>query len=434
MKNIHKYFIFGLLTPLLWMGCQEEVFKQIDQSYVHNVSMPIVLTSFAPMEGSEAAEISIDGDNFSTDISKIQVLVNGVEVPILGANKKRIIVKIPQGTGTGKIRIKIGNQEIESKDSFIYALKRTVSTYALSGNGATFNFFVNAGMDIDSKGNLYVADVFNNCIRKISASGEISTYAGISGQEGNVNGSTQVALFNHPTDIAFDADDNMYVADTWNWAIRKVSTAGEVSTVKAWVVPFPQGITFNRSNSSLYIVSALPAASQGKMFELKADGQFVERSVDVPIVSGGICLDKNNQLIIADNGKSVIYRINPTTWTKEIIAGSENQKGWQDGVGEQARFNHPWGVAVDKDNNIYVAGSGHLFDNPDIATNASNIRMIESGTNKVSTIAGGGTMGFFDGLGGEAKFAVPTDLVVDASGVIYVLDKGNLRIRKIITE
>jgi|GEM_PF-1006038 len=415
-------------------SCKKQTFRQVDDRYVHNSTLPVSLERFAPLEGSEATEVMLYGDNFSSDVQDIRVTVNGKETAVLGANRKRILVKIPQGAGTGKLTLTIGGKTVNSNAEFIYTLKRTVTTIAGSSPSAPFDFKVNAGMDIDSKGNLYVADIFNNCIRKVAPDGTVTTFAGVPGTEGNTNGPASQALFNHPTDVVVDKNDNVYVADTWNWAIRKISVTGTVTTVIGWVVPFPQGITINNKTGALYVVSALPSVSKGKIFEITAAGVMTERQLSTPIVSGGITMDKDDNLIIADNGRSVIYRVSIQTWNTEKIAGLEDEAGWVDGVAGSARFEHPWDIAVDSRNNIYVAGCGHLFDGANIAAGASNIRMIEAGTNKVSTIAGSNSMGFKDGLGGEARFNVPTGLAIDAQDNLYILDRDNLRIRKLVSE
>ncbi|MBO9592503.1 MAG: IPT/TIG domain-containing protein [Niabella sp.] len=423
-----------VFTLLFCCACKKQTFRQVDDRYAHNDALPVSLERFAPLEGSEATEVMLYGDNFSSNVQDIRVTINGRQTEVLGANRKRIIIKIPQGAGTGKLALTIGGKTVNSEATFIYTLKRTVTTVAASSTAATFDFKVNAGMDIDSKGNLYLADIFNNCIRKVAPDGTVSTFAGVPGTEGNKNGAAAQALFNHPTDLVVDQNDNVYVADTWNWAIRKIATTGEVTTVLGWVVPFPQGITINNKTGTLYVVSALPAVSQGKLFEITAAGVMTERPLSAPIISGGITMDKNDNLVIVDNGRSVVYRVNTQTWNMEKLAGLEDTPGWVDGVGANARFEHPWDVAVDSKNNIYVAGCGHLFNGANIAAGASNIRMIEAGTNKVSTVAGSNSMGYKDGLGGEARFNVPTGLAIDAQDNVYILDRDNLKIRKMVSQ
>nr|WP_121271154.1 IPT/TIG domain-containing protein [Pedobacter schmidteae] len=444
-KGIKAVF-FGimLLLQLGLFSCKEQFFEQTDDSYTHNSNAPFVINKFSPMEGSEATEVLIYGDNYSSNLSDISVKINGKPVTVLGANGKRMIVKIPASLGSGKIEITIAGKTVTSTEPFVYTLKRTVGTLAGAGiagfadgaaDVAKFDFRSNAGMDIDSKGNLYVADIFNNCIRKITPDGVVSTFIGKPGVEGYVNGNKDVALFNHPMDVAVDKDDNLYVADAWNWAVRKVTPAGVVSSIKGQAFAFPQGLAVNKNTGAIYVSSALGANYHGgKIYEFSASGVLNERGVDVPIFSGGMAVDSKGNLIIADNASSVIYSVNTTSWARTPIAGSAGETGLIDGIGAIARFDHPWGIAVDAKDNIYVAGCGHQFETPNISASASNIRMIEVGTNKVSTIAGSDTQGYANGLGGVARFAVPSGIAIAANGTIYVLDKANHRIRKIVSE
>lgn len=441
-----KAIFYGavLLFQLGLVSCKEQFFEQTDDYYTHDNNMPFVINKFSPLEGSEATEVMIYGDNYSSNLSDISVKINGKPVTVMGANKNRMVVKIPASLGSGKIEITIAGKTVTSTESFLYTLKRTVSTLAGAGTAgfadgaadvAKFDFRSNAGMDIDSKGNLYVADIFNNCIRKITPDGVVSTFIGKPGVEGYVNGNKDVALFNHPMDVAVDKDDNLYVADAWNWAVRKVTPAGVVSSIKGQAFAFPQGLAVNKNTGVIYVSSALGANYHGgKIYEFSASGVLNERGVDVPIFSGGMAVDSKGNLIIADNASSVIYSVNTTTWVRTPIAGSVGETGLIDGVGGIARFDHPWGIAVDAKDNIYVAGCGHQFETPNISASASNIRMIEAGTNKVSTIAGSDTQGYANGLGGVARFAVPSGIAIAANGTIYVLDKANHRIRKIVSE
>ena len=112
-----------------------------------------------------------------------------------------------------------------------------VSTFAgdglagyLDGNGIATKFRYPAAMAIDENDNLFIADWGNHCIRKITPLGVVSTYAGIGGNSGNIDGNTSVAKFNGPTGLCFDNNGNLYVADYSNYKIRKVDTSGNVST------------------------------------------------------------------------------------------------------------------------------------------------------------------------------------------------------------
>jgi len=315
----------------------------------------------------------------------------------------------------------------------------TVSTLSGSGTAgfadgaaatAKFNFVTNTGIATDHLGNAYVADIDNHCIRKVDVNGTVTTLAGSPGVSGNTDGVGAAARFNHPTDVAVDSYGNVYVADTWNWAVRKITPGGTVSTILGWVVPFPQGITIDPAQQKLYLVSALPGAGNGKLYELSFSGTLTTRTLDRTVTAGGIKLDNSGSLVVADNFNSIVYRVNRTTWKTEVIAGAEGQHGTTDGVGANARFDHPWGLAIDADNNIYVAGCGHQFDAPTISATASNIRMIQANSNKVITLAGT-TQGYVNGSGTTAKFNVPTGIAVYQNQLL-VLDRVNQRLRKLL--
>lgn len=315
----------------------------------------------------------------------------------------------------------------------------TVSTHSGSGisgfadgakTTAKFNFLTNTNIGVDNAGNVYVADIDNHCIRKIDVNGNVSTLAGNPGITGNTDGVGSGALFNHPTDLVLDSQGNIYVADTWNWAVRKITPSGVVTTVLGWIIPFPQGITLDEAQGKLYLVSALPSASNGKLYELSLSGTLVTRTLDRTVTAGGIVLDKKGDLIVADNFNSIVYRVNRSSWETEVIAGQSGSHDHVDGVGTNARFYHPWAVDVDQDNNIYVAGAGNRFDDPNTYGKGANIRKIHANTNKVTTVAGDAVQGFVDGTTLVSKFNIPSG-VAAYENILYVLDRNNLRVRKI---
>jgi hypothetical protein len=109
------------------------------------------------------------------------------------------------------------------------------------------------------------------------------------------------------------------------------------------------------------------------------------------------------------------------------IAGMNGQSGWTDGIGQAARFNNPWGIAMDSKNNLYVTGLGE-------GRNSNCVRMITTGTWNVSTIAGVGDSGYAEGTGDAARFNGPTGIAVDKNGNMYILDMANNRVRKITVQ
>ncbi|MDR2208343.1 MAG: hypothetical protein LBE22_05150 [Azoarcus sp.] len=208
----------------------------------------------------------------------------------------------------------------------------------------------------------------------------VSTFAG--GEQGFADGKGGDAKFNRPVGIASDAAGNLYVADTENHRIRKITPAGEVSTLAGDEEGFADGIG--------------------------SDAKF-----SFPI---GIASDAAGNLYVADVVDHRIRKITPAGVVSTLAGGDE--EGFADGIGSDAKFLGPIGIASDATGNLYVAEFGN-----------HRIRKITP-AGEVSTLAGG-ERGFADGIGSDANFNRPSGIVSDAAGNLYVADSWNDRIRKI---
>jgi prepilin-type N-terminal cleavage/methylation domain-containing protein len=202
----------------------------------------------------------------------------------------------------------------------------TVSTFAgsgtagyLDGTGTAAQFNQPYGLAFDSTGNLYVADLQNHRIRRITPSGVVTTFAG-SGVNGNVNGTGTAAQFNYPAGIAVDSAGNVYVADNGNRRIRKISPGGVVTTL---------------------------AGSGAAGF---ADGTGVAALFNGPT---GIAVDSAANVYVADRGNHRIRKITPGG-VVTTIAGT-GVLGFADGLGSTAQFYNPSDMGIDSTGNIYVA-------------------------------------------------------------------------------
>ena len=253
------------------------------------------------------------------------------------------------------------------------------------GTGIAAQFDNPNGLAIDAAGNIYVADTDNHRIRKITPAGVVSTIAG-SGVSGFVNGIGTVAQFDSPYGIDVHANGDLYVADTGNHSIRYISTAGVVST---------------------YAGTGISGLVNGNA----TTAQFNE-PIDVVI---GL----STNLYIADASNHVIRQI---TDTGSVLTLAGSTQGYTDGVGTVAQFSSPYGVTRDTNGNIYVADK----DN-------HRIRKITP-AGVVSTYAGSGTMGFANGNDDTAQFNEPVNLCIDGSGTIYATDYQNDYIRKIFVQ
>jgi sugar lactone lactonase YvrE len=301
------------------------------------------------------------------------------------------------------------------------------------------------GITMDTFGNMYVADTADNTIRKITANGTVSTFAGSPGVSGSADGDGTNALFSAPQGIAVDSSGNVYVADTGNDAIRKITPAGVVSTLAGWAgnvgsanglgtnaaFDAPEGLAVDASgvifvadtwNDTIRAVSPSGSVSTyvgqagifGSTNAVGTNALFYE--------PGGVAVDSSDDIFVADTGNNVIREIVPGG-TVTTLAGSVGTFGSANGAGTNALFNAPQGIAIDSSGNLYVA---------DYLNNA--IRKVTS-AGVVTTIAGSpGNFGSVNGAGTNALFWGPEGIVVCPTNdnLVFVADTGNSAIRLIL--
>ncbi len=255
----------------------------------------------------------------------------------------------------------------------------------------------------NSTGDLYIADTANHVIQKITPSGTMSIFAGRFGIPGHINASP--ASFNGPTGLAYNqSTGDLYVADTGNHIIRKITATGTVSTYAGF------------------------ASSTGTMTGT-ATGRFNSPS--------GIVLDPNNDLIVADTNnhaiRKVTYDATSNSGMVNNFAGSIGTSGFSDGPASAAFFYGPAGVSIDAGNNIIVADtSNHVIRKIAQVQTMTNTSIGTSTITEVSTIAGvPNSSGSNDGIANTAKFTFPHAVSVDSFGNIFVADTGNNLIRRV---
>ena len=276
----------------------------------------------------------------------------------------------------------------------------TISTIAgtgepgFSGDGgpateAQLNF--PCGVAVDGAGNLYIADRFNNRVRKVDSTGRITTVAGTGnrGFSGDEGPATDAQLY-HLQDVAVDGAGNLYIADRSNSRIRKVDTTGTITTVAG---------TGERGFSG----DGGPAT----------DAQLLG--------AAGVAVDGAGNLYIADTSNHRVRKVD-TTGTISTIAGT-GERGFSGdgGSATEAQINGPYGMAMDGADNLYFADFGNR-----------RIRKVDA-TGVISTVAGTGDSGFA-GDGGpatEAQLSGPFTVALDGTGSLYIGDGSNHRVRKV---
>ena len=253
-----------------------------------------------------------------------------------------------------------------------------MSSGLADGRPAKFVYIV--GIVFDAGGNIIVLDYGNSRVRKVAMDGWVSTVAGT--DPGWADGTP--GQFRYPWGMAADGNGNLYVSDYGNNALRKITPAGEVSTIVG--VPGQSGF-----------------------------------SLDPPTLMNqpyGVAVTDAGEIFFIDQGNNLLRKID-ATGKGSILAGKLLTPGYADGQGDQARFTTPYQLALDKAGNLYTAEfQGHV------------IRKITAG-GLVTTIAGSvGAPGFTDGAGKQSRFSNPIDVAVDDQGNLYVADHNNGTIRR----
>ena len=246
------------------------------------------------------------------------------------------------------------------------------------------------GITCDHSGNVYFADAFNNRIRKIDVTtGIISTIAGtgVAGYNGD-NVTANTAQINTPHGVAFDATGNLYIADEGNSRVRKINTSGVITTIGGTGVASYTG----------------------------DNGPAINADIDFPY---GIVVDDTGNIYFSDYIEDVVRKINTfgviTTIAGSITAGPIGDGGPAD----SAKLLSPTGLAIDNLGDLYVADGDH-----------DRIRKVTMSTGIITTVAGSvGGYGGDNGLATLAKLAQPAGIAIDGSSNLYITDFGNSRIR-----
>jgi sugar lactone lactonase YvrE len=330
------------------------------------------------------------------------------------------------------------NPEPANIPGHTYTLAGSSTLGLINGSRTLANFSNPDGVAIDAAGNLYVADKANNVIRKITTDGFVTIFAG-NGNVGSADGSATAATFNEPLGIAVSPTGDVFVTDLGNNLIRKITPAGNVSTYAGSGVRGandgvgisatfnnPTGITVDHSgnvyvgdNNSLIreitpdqTVTTIAGHIGGPIF---VNGTGISANFSDTF---GLAVDASNNIYVADSFNNMIRKITPqrvvTTLAGQTTVGSAN------GNTATATFNSPLDLAVDAKGNVYVNDTGNNLIRK-IATNGT-----------VTTVAGTGVKGFNDGENLKAQFNQLHGIAVDANGYLYVGDEQNARIRKVI--
>lgn len=434
LKNAASVMLLLAITGMY--ACKKETHPPTGQN------SPIQISSFSPDTATEGDLVVIQGSNFGSKPEDNVVMVQNTTLTSISVTATSLTVKVPARGASGKIKVAVNGYSNESTKDFTYLpTVRTLSgdgtLGSKNGNGDQAQFRFPSGIATDAEGNLYVADRNSNTIRKVTLQGITTTVAG-DGGIGLVNGNAANARFNLPSDLVVDDVGNIFVADAGNNCIRKITPDGFVSTLAGTgaegykdgpglqaMFSAPTGITLDRDFESVYVTdeknNVIRKITAGGIVSTIAgtgvigfkDGEAkTEAQFNTPF---SLDIDALGNLYVADVGNFRIRKISKvgvvSTWAGTGVNGTK------DGNKDEAQFGIITGVKLDQWGNMYAVD---VFN--------STLRKIAvDGT--VSTITGQMGLGFADGRADKAKFKSPLDVAIDHFGNLFVSDRENQRIR-----
>ena len=345
-------------------------------------------TSTLTVANVTSAMNGLQYDFLATDhgtVSRSPSAILSVAAPLLPFPTSLIV------DSSGNLYVGDGNANTVQKISAVNQVSAVAGSSGSSGwadgTGSAARFAGPNGMVLLANGNLVVVDTANSTLRTVTPAGVVSTLAGMAGTRGNVDGIGTAASFSSPAAVARTSSGVLFVADSMNHTVRKVTSDGAVTT-------FAGGAGVSGS----------------------VDGTGDAARFNLP---SGIAVDANGNVFVADTTNNLIRKITPAG-DVTTLAGTVGIAGFDDGVGSGALFNRPEGLAIGAGGNLYVADTGN-----------SVIRKVSAG-GAVSTFAGLPTVsGLEDGVGTFALLNQPRSLALDSAGNLFVADTGNAAIRKI---
>ena len=285
------------------------------------------------------------------------------------------------------LTVHVGSATVSAQDSVRTLAGVPETPGSTDGTNNTARFNDPAGIAIATDGTIFVADNQNHAVRRIGTNGVVTTLAGLPGAPGSADGSGSSARFDCPTGLTLGPDGALYVSDTGNHTIRRVTTNGVTTTL----VGFAGNADY-------------------------ADGPASTARFNQPL---GLAVTPDGTIFVADSGNHLI-RVIATNGTVSVLAGNPETFGSADGTGTNAFFNNPVGLALAPDGSLFVSD----------ANNFTLRRVTAAGV--VTTIAGAaGQDGFTDGPAASARFGKPAELALAPNGTLYIADAAHHTIRRL---
>jgi sugar lactone lactonase YvrE len=439
---MRSFFTSMLFLALAVVSCKEK------PEPIIGVDPITVLTGFTPTTGPKGTIVTIQGENFGTSSNEISLKINGLPAAIKSVKNNEITAIVPDKCGLGALVLSVKGKNLTSTEKFRYVYKSTTSNFTggqkgfADGPADSVKFEGPYKIIFDSKQTLYMTDQGNCLVRKIAPDGTVSTIAGTP-HSGFKDGKGDQALMKFPIGIELGPDGTLYIADHQNNAIRKITADGTLTTLagspdreglvdgdlKTAQFKKPYGVKLDKTGT-LWICDT----ENGVIRKISPDGQVTTFAGSTPGYADGklreakfyfpsnLTFDEEGNVFVADKHNHCIRKITADGMVT-TFAGTPEKNGFKDGVAKEAMFDQPSNVQIDKLGNLYVTD---LYNHC--------IRLIYT-DGLVTTLAGQpGNLGYVEGAGAEAKFYYPQGSTFDNEGNLYVTDSFNNRVRKVTIE
>lgn len=417
-------------TLLIFASCSSEDEKKIEDEKDPTIEIPApgapsatppTVSTISPSSGTKGTLVTLTGTGFSTDFNGNVVTLNGKACQVYSnSTTTELKIIIPKEARSGKITISIANLSTETS-IFNYILSSDISTIAGTTRGDSNiglgQFNAPEDIALDAAGNIYLADTKNHKIKKISSTGVITTLAGSTQGDSN----TGIGQLNTPTGVAVDPSGNVYFVDLFNHKVKKISTSGIISTIA--------GSTQGDSNvgiGQLYNPSHIVIDKSGNIYvtdngnskikKILTTGEiitfFETKTFEITNVRG-ICIDSANNIFIVDNNQ--IKKITQNKTITTLVGGLVNTGGdSNEGTGLFYGLN---GLTIDSADNLYVA-------------DANNSKIKKITPTGIITTYSEGTIPNYDNTG--RALLTPFGVALDSNGNAYVASGAGNCIKKII--
>ncbi|RFZ90146.1 hypothetical protein D0C36_23180 [Mucilaginibacter conchicola] len=389
----------------------------------------VVITSLSVDHGSYNQSVVIKGSGFNKELSANKVSFNNKEAVITAASSTQLTVNIPLGAGTGKVIVTNGAKSA-TVPSFTYDY--TFMTTVLAGNGIrgmqngkgpATSFGNIVGLAVNSAGEVFVADQPNNLIRKISPDGEVSTFAG-DGVRRIKDGKGITASFSYPSAIAIDKHDNLFVVDAAGNLIRKITPTGDVSTFAGSET---EGYTNgNGSAAQFKDIDGIAVDISGNVFVVDQYRRIIRKITPAGDVSNYLNINAyvNYPALIATDNANKFYMcfVLNTDFGGDTIYQFNNQALEKTDSPGATFEDYMSGVAIDNKNNMYILNSKNQI----LKINTNGEKTILNALNNNSNNK------TINALTPHITAAYsPSTIAVDNNGICYIPDDNGLRILKI---